>query len=78
MSHRTAGIQFPAESDPVQTRVEDNSHSPGLGYLSTEMPTCRELPLSIPSQLSTNGSFRPDLDRDRTGSEVSATRLAQF
>ncbi len=34
MSHRAVGIQFPAESGPVQTRVEDNNHNPGLGYLS--------------------------------------------
>ena len=40
MSHRT-GIRFPAESGPVQTTIEDDSHNPGLGYLSTEMPTWR-------------------------------------
>ena len=72
MNHR-AGSRFPAESGPAQTTIEDNSHNPGLGYLSTEMPTWRELPLSIPSQLGANGSPDPDLDRDCNGSDISAT-----
>ena len=69
MSHRVpAGIHLPAEPDSKEATVEENSHNPGLGYLSTEMPTWRELPLSIPSRFSSYGSSHPALDRNCIGS----------
>ncbi len=73
MSHRTAGIQFPAETGSEKTKVDESSHNPGLGYLSTEMPTWKELPLSIPKQFNAHGSPHPTSDRDCAGSSVSRT-----
>ncbi len=74
MSHRSAaGIRCPAKPGLKETAVEENIDNPGLIYLSTEMPTWRQLPLSIPRQFSTRGSPHLAFDRDCNRSDASTT-----